>query len=563
MSSSGTKWEVTPTTTVAEAIMEILKLEGIPFLSAYPTTPLIDAAAKRNLRPVLCRQERVGVGIADGYARMTGGRPAGVFAMQWGPGVENAYAGIATTFADSVPVLMLPLGYRDDKQDSVRFHNGDRLRPVVKSFERLRSPDRLTETMKRAFSRMKNGRPGPVAVEIPMDLAEAPVGEKLKPYSPVTQALFGPDPAEVDRAADMLLAAQRPLIIAGQGVLYAEASAELQVLAELLDAPVGTTLEGKSAFDEMHPLSMGAGGLSMPTPLREMLGEADVALGVGTSFTRHPMVIPPPRRARLIQITVDEADINKDVNTECALLGDAKLALRALIAAVKDRLKGKPARSGTAQAIAARRDKWMEQWTPLLTSNSAPINHYRVVGELGKVLDPRRSVLTHDSGSPRDQILPFYRTSVPHGYIGWGKSHALGSGLGLIMGAKLARPDWDCVNVMGDAAFGMVGLDFETAVRNRIGITTIVLNNGTMAIETDALAVSHQRYGARDIGGHYADLARSMGGWSRRVENPAEIAQAIRDALAANARGEAALLEMITSPEMTPFSSRAGERPQH
>jgi acetolactate synthase I/II/III large subunit len=553
-----TGWDVTPTSTVADALMAILKLEGIGFLSCYPTTPLIDAAARRDLRPVLCRQERVGVGIADGYSRMTSGQPPGVFAMQWGPGVENAYAGIATAFADSSPVLLLPLGYGNDQQDMPRFHNIDRLRPVAKSVERLRSPERLSDVMRRAFAQLRSARPGPVVVEIPMDLASAPVGERLRPYQPVPATRSAGDPDAIERAAELLAGASRPVLLAGGGVLQAGASEALRELAEWLDAPVGTTLAGKSAFDEEDPRALGTGSLTATGPFRACLAEADVVLAVGTSLTRHFLSALPPSRAAVIHVSNDEADLHKDCAAACAILGDAKLVLQQLSTALQERLQGRRLERGTLAVVAERRRQWLAEWEPQLASHEVPISHYRVVDALGKVLDPRRSVLTHDSGSPRDQMLPFYRARAPRSYLGWGKSHALGTGLGLVMGAKLARPDWTCVNVMGDAAFGMVGLDFETAVRNAIPITTVVLNNGTMAIETEALADSHERFRSRDVGGRYADLARAMGGWARRVEDPREIEAALREACEVNAGGQPALVEFITSPAMTPFSHRPG-----
>jgi len=172
------------------------------------------------------------------------------------------------------------------------------------------------------------------------------------------------------------------------------------------------------------------------------------------------------------------------------------------------------------------RAAWLAEWTPTLGSAEVPINPYRVIAEFMRTVDPRDAIVTHDSGSPRDQLLPFYRAVPPRSYLGWGKSHALGTGLGLIIGAKLAAPDKLCVNFMGDAAFGMTGLDFETAVRCGIPILTVVLNNSAMAIEIPHLVVSHDKYGARDIGGRYADLGRAMGGWSERVERPEDIAGA-------------------------------------
>ena len=162
----------------------------------------------------------------------------------------------------------------------------------------------------------------------------------------------------------------------------------------------------------------------------------------------------------------------------------------------------------------AKREEWLARWQAKLHSNEHPINPYRVISEFMRVVDPAEAIVTHDSGSPREQLNPFYRATRPRGYLGWGKSHQLGTGLGLVIGAKVAAPDKFCVNFMGDAAFGMTGLDFETAARCGIPITTIVLNNSTMAIETHAMQLSHDRYRARDLGGNYANIATR----SRRLE---------------------------------------------
>jgi thiamine pyrophosphate-dependent acetolactate synthase large subunit-like protein len=192
---------------------------------------------------------------------------------------------------------------------------------------------------------------------------------------------------------------------------------------------------------------------------------------------------------------------------------------------------------------------------PILTSDETPITPYRVLWEFMQTVPSADAIVTHDSGSPRDQIVPFYVASRPRGYLGWGKSHALGTGLGLTTGAKLAAPDKVCVNFMGDAAFGMTGLDFETAIRNQIPIITVVLNNSTMAIEIDHLAISHEKYRTRDIGGSYAELAKAMGGWSERIEDPNEVSAAFTRARRVTEDGRPALLEFITSPE-TRFSNR-------
>ena len=203
-----------------------------------------------------------------------------------------------------------------------------------------------------------------------------------------------------------------------------------------------------------------------------------------------------------------------------------------------------------AAEIAGLRAAWLQEWNAKLTSDDVPINPYRVISEFMNAVDPAEAIVTHDSGSPRDQIMPFYRSAGPRSYLGWGKSHGLGTGLGLNLGAKLAAPEKFVVNFMGDAAFGMTGLDFETAVRSNLPILTVVLNNSTMAVETRHMAASHERYGTRDLGGNYADMARAMGGWAERVEDPAEVGPAIVRARRATEEGRAALLEFITGPEI-------------
>jgi acetolactate synthase-1/2/3 large subunit len=542
-----------------DVIIDVLQREGIRFLSCYPYTPLIDAAARASLVPVVCRQERVGVGIADGFSRVTNGRPPGVFAMQWGPGVENAYPGIATAFSDSVPVLLLPLGYDQDRADAPRVHSANRLAPVAKSVERIRRADDVAAVMRRAFSRLKNGRPGPVVVELPADVASERLSRSLG-YEPPSSVRPAGDPRAIEEAAALLVAAERPVVLAGQGVLYAEATEELVELAGLLDAGVATTLEGKSAFPEHHPLALGTASVTMSPVLRDILGTADVVLAVGASLTKYIGAVDLPERAALIHVTIDEGDLNQNVAAACPVFGDAKLVLADLIGEVRERQRGAAAERGRAEQIEAIRRPWLAAWQPLLTSNETPINPYRVVAELNEALSERDSIVTHDSGSPRDQLTPFYVSQRPRSYLGWGRSHALGAGLGLIIGAKLARPDAVCVHVMGDAAFGMVGLDFETAVRSQIPVLLVVLNNSTMALEKPLMRAAQERYRVADIGGHYARIAEAIGGWALRVEQPEEIGAGLAAAIAQTESGSAALLEIVTSPETMPFSCRKGAR---
>jgi acetolactate synthase-1/2/3 large subunit len=541
---------------VMGAIAEILRREGIELANCYPTTPLIEAMAAAGIRPILCRQERAGVDAAAGYARVTNGRTPGVFAMQFGPGAENAFAGVASAFSDSAPVLLLPLGHeRDRSQQHPLFSSRRTYASVTKFSEELLVPGEVAAVMRRAFNALKNGRPGPALVEIPSDVVTAEIDGPLS-YEPVRAVRAAGDPAAVDDAARVLVEAARPVIQAGQGALYAEASDELVELAVLLGAPVLSTLDGKSAFPEDHPLSLGAAGPAIPAHLRHFLLNCDVVLAVGCSLTRHPMYPSIPGATPIVHLTNDPSDLYKTYEDGVPLLGDAKLVLRQLIDAVSDRLGGQAAStSAVTNEISQHRVRWLEGWLPKLTSSEVPMTPYRVIHEFMQAIEPADAIVTHDSGSPRDQLSPFYRATRPRGYIGWGKSHQLGTGLGLAIGAKLAAPDKLCVNFMGDAAFGMTGLDFETSVRCQVPILTIVLNNSTMAIETQAMTLSHERYRTRDIGGNYAAIARELGGHGERIVDPNEIADAIVRARRLTEEGTSVLLEFITSSE-TAFSHR-------
>ena len=543
-----------------DAISEILKREGVECLSCFPTTPVIEAAAIAGIRPIICRQERVGVGIADGYSRVTNGEKMGVFAMQYGPGAENAYSGVATAYSDSVPLLLLPLGHPRERQGILpHFNSMTSYAGVTKYIEQINMPDRTAQVMRRAFAALRQGRSGPVMVEIPADVALEEVSEEAFYYQPSRAVAAQGDPQDIEAAAKALCAARYPVIHAGQGVLYAQATDELVELAELLKAPVMSTLLGKSAFPETHPLALGSGSGSMSRPVYHFVGRSDLIFGIGCSFTKHGMSMNLPAGRTLIQATNDARDINKDYNIDYPIVGDAKLVLRQMIEACREIVgNSRDGDETVASEIRSERDAWLVEWRPKLSNNEAPINPYRVIWDFMHTIPPEDAIITHDSGSPRDQIMPFYRSNGPRTYLGWGKSHGLGTGLGLVIGAKLAAPDKVCVNFMGDAAFGMTGLDFETAVRSNLPIITVVLNNSTMAVETRAMEDSHRLYNSRDLGGNYADMGRAMGGYAERIEDPSEVSAAFQRARrVTEEEGRAVLLEFITSAETETSHRRA------
>ena len=494
----------------AAAIARILKQEGVENLSCFPSNPIIEAAAAEGIRPIICRQERAGVNIADGFSRVSNGRRIGVFAMQYGPGAENAYGGVAQAFADSVPILLLPAGYPRDRADtSPNFGAALNYRGVTKWAGQVNRAARIPELMRRAFSHLRTGRPGPVLLEVPGDVSAEEVDAAALDIRPVTTVRSAGDPHDVAEAARALISAKRPVIHAGQGVLYAEAWDDLRELAELLQAPVMTTLTGKSAFPEDHPLSLGTGSNTTTGMVHHFLQNADLVFGIGCSFTQTTFGVTIPPGKVMVHSTNDPADVNKDYRIDIAVVGDAKLVLRQVIDEVKQQAgAGVPREDPTpAREIAAVKAEWLQGWMPRLTSDDAPINPYRVVWDLMHTLDRRNSIVTHDSGSPRDQTIPFFEALAPRSYLGWGKSTQLGYGLGLSIGAKLAAPEKTVVNIMGDAAFGMAGLDIETAARCELPILTILLNNSVMGGYGARMPVATARYGASHLSGNSATVA--------------------------------------------------------
>ena len=535
---------------VVDVIAHCLKEEGTEILFAYPVNYLIESAAKLDIRTIIVRQERIGLHMADAISRLSSGEKIGVFCMQSGPGSENAFGGVAQAFGDSAPIVVLPGGYpRPINQVQPNFNSAQSYASVTKSSEQLTTPEMTADAMRRAFAAVRNGRPRPALVEIPADISSAEVEEF--DYKPVKRLRYGPDPADVQRAADMLAAAERPVLYAGQGVHYAKAWDALKELAELLEAPVTTTLNGKSAFPETHPLSLGSANRSHTRAVGEFLTNADVIFGIGCSFSFTNFGVRMPAGKTIIHATLDPADINKDVASQHALIGDADLTLRALIEAVSERLGGQPRgrRAGVAAKIAEINDKWEAEWAAKLNSDSAPLSPYRVIRDLYDTVDVANTIITHDAGSPRDQLSPFWKSITPLSYIGWGKTTQLGYGLGLAMGAKLACPDKLCINVWGDAAIGFTGMDFETAVRERIPILSVLFNNFSMAIEIPIMPVSQEKYGSTDISGNYAKMAEAFGGYGERIETADQIIPAIERGIQKTEEGVPALLEFITAKE--------------
>ena len=531
----------------ADLVAEILKREGTKFLSCYPRNALIEAGAKIGIRPILCRQERVGVGIADGYTRIKRGTVNGVFAAQAGPGIENAFPGVAQAFAENVPILVLPGGAGLGRQNQhPTFSAVDVFRPITKMAARAHSVQELPTLLRKAYHAMRTGKGGPALIEIPVEVWGQEFKGQLE-YEPVQPLRVAPDPIAVKQAAKILVEAKHPVLWAGQGILYAGASDVLIELAELLVAPVMTTNPGKSSFPENHPLALGASTRSRPRMLVQQMGLADVVCAIGSSLTKTPFGPGIPADKRVIHATNDAADINKDYRSEIGLVGDAVLVLEGLITEIRALTGGPDATKLNilTTQIATVKKKWKADWKSQFISDEAPINQYRIIGDLMSAVDPGDVIITHDSGSPREQLLPFWESISPGSYLGWGKSTQLGYGLGINIGAKLAAPDKLCINIMGDSAIGMTGMDLETAARYGIGILTIVFNNGVMAAERDVLIEADEKYGAMKVGGNYSVVAEGLGVASLRVEKPDDFLPALDEAKKITASGAPFLIECM------------------
>jgi acetolactate synthase I/II/III large subunit len=535
----------------SQAIAEILKREGVEQVFCFPFTPILDALAEAGIRPIVARQERVAENMADGFSRATFGKRIGVVTVQQNAGAENAFSGIAQAYTDSSPILFLP-GHpgRELVRTPPTFDSVPNYAATTKWADLIPSAGAIANRLRRAFTLLRSGRPGPVLLEVPVDVARETVPEPLD-YEPVRPARVGPDPLAIRDAARLLLRAERPMIWAGQGVLYAGASQQLTRVAEFLAAPVMTTLLGKSAFDERHALALGGGGLSATDLARDALRKCDSVFAVGASLTRTVFAPAIPPGKKIVHATVDPRDLNKDYVADVPLLGDAALFLESLLEELKSQhgQQGRAERAAVEAELREARERWRSRWASKLASDETPINPYRVIGEFMKIADRNQSIVTHDSGNPRDQLFPLYESTVPGGYIGWGHSTQLGFSLGCSMGAKLACPDKLVVNFMGDTAIGMVGMDIETAVREQIPILTLVLNNSAMGNYEKHIPVASARYRTKFTSGNYSDVARSLGAFSERIERPADVAASIRRGIAATRDGHPALLEFITREE--------------
>jgi acetolactate synthase-1/2/3 large subunit len=531
-------------------LARILKAEGVPWVSCYPTSPVNNALGEEGVPILMMGEERFAVAVADAFSRVTQGKQIGVCTVMAGlnaAGIQMAYGAIAQAWEDSSPVLVIAEGVGAGATRHTHFDMAGAFRSVTKWVGEIDRAELVPDYVRRAFTHLRSGRPGPVLLLIPRDLGEYDPDEH--PYTPVKGWRSGPDPDDVTAAVKALLDAKRPLLYVGEGVYYADATSELLQFAELAQVPVLTTLKAKGAFPEHHPLSVGVRG----SHAEHFLRTCDLLFGIGTSLfpNRFSHAIPDAEAKTIVQCNVDVLDLNRSYETRHAVVGDAKLTLKALIDELAKRTGGPRKNPALLEEIRGAREAFLAKFRPLLASDETPINPYRVLGDLMKVLDPKNSFVTADSGNTRDQTSTVYEAHIPRGHLGWGNVSTLGFSLAGAIGAKLAFPNRQVVNITGDAGVCYMMGNFEAVARYGLGITTVHINNG-----------GYSGYGPGFWGGGHdpytwkvsdhghacmSSMARAVGFHAEDVDKPSEVRPALERALDANAKGRPAYVEFIAS----------------
>jgi len=545
----------------------MLKAYEVEYVFGVPgdtSIPFYDAlhAARDSVRHVMTRDERGASYMADVYARLSG-RP-GVCEAPSGAGALYLVPGLAEANASSVPVIAftsdIPLE-AEGRNVLTELDQGQLFGAVTKWRHTLKRGERAGEVMRKAFRMATTGRPGAVQITLPEDVLEEPAHpESLYAESACrTYPAYrtGADPEAVEAAAQVLLQAQRPVIVAGGGVMISRAWDELTALAELLSAPVGTSINGQGSIDETHALSLGVVGGNGARPYaNEVLAAADLVLYVGCktdSVTTLNWSVPASDgQVRVIQIDVDPVEVGNAYPLSAGLAGDARTVRKQMTAAARGqmtRLDGAAGREPWTD-FAGLRAAWWAREAPKLAADTQPMKPQRVLQAIRSVL-PRDSVIVADAGTGTPFTSAYYASPagrhiiIPRGYGG------LGYALPGVVGAKLARPQAPVLGLVGDGSFGMSCGELETIARLNLPVVLLLFNNAQFGwIKTLQHLYRDRRYLSVDFSADtdYAGIARAFGLEGRRVETPDELEPALR---AAFASGRPTFLDVTTESEVT------------
>jgi acetolactate synthase-1/2/3 large subunit len=544
--------------TGAEAMVRMLEAHGVTHifgLCGDTTLPFYDAMARldHGITHFLTRDERHAAYMADGYARVTG-KP-GVCEGPSGGGATYILPGLIEANDSSIPILAITTDVSTTSRGRFPLTELDQvalMRPLTKWNASLDDASRLPAMVRAAFRAMTTGRPGSAHLSFPFDTQKAPVdpgeiwAEERHRTFPANRA--GADPEAIRAMADVLVSAKRAVAICGGGPVIAGAFDALAALGRMLDMPIATSVSGQGAIAETDPLATGVVGSNGGNPAtRAIVEEADVVLFIGCragSVTSERWRFPKPGTL-ILHIDSDPAVPGTNYETEVAIVADARLALEALVAELGTR-RSLPKQGGTARAAAAWAAK-LADFNSLAISTERPIRPERVIAALAKLLDDD-AVIVADPGTPCPYVSAHYRWRKPGRNFITNRAHgALGYALAASMGAHAGRPNVKTVNLMGDGSFGFACGEFETMVRHRMPITSIVFSNATYGwIKAGQNSGFGQRFYNVDFGRtDHAAVASAFGVKSWRVEDPEELEGALKAALA---YGGPSLVDVISQP---------------
>lgn len=547
----------------AEIIVEYAIKEGVPYilgLNGHSLLPLTDAIYSRQdcIKHLMVRHEHVATCLADGYFRATG-KPLVVY-LHMGPGLLNGLNGIATSFIDSSAMVVITGNTwqkhfgRNASQETSRYFDGDQcslVRPIVKRSWQVHRADMLPDILKKAFKTAVTGRPGPVHIDVPLSVQAEEVDVELpEPEKHKVCARIRPASDAVQKAAQLLVAAERPVIVCGSGARFSGASKALQELAELLSAPVGFAHRGKGAIPEDHPLSLGLFGAEARPYTNKVISEADVILAVGMRFTEPdtsswqpgaPFDIPP---SKLIHIDIDPDEIGRYYPTEVGIWADAKSAVEDILAAI--RAIGESPRSALNTArisqIESDRRAWLEALEEKRTSNDIPIRPERLMKELREAI-PRDGIVFVDTGKVKNWAYQQFDAYGPDTFyigIGW---TPMGHSPAAALGVKLANPDRPVVALVGDGSFQQVPWSLSTAVDYNIPVTIVIFNDYAFGAVRDIqladyegrlLCVDMKKDTGELFNPDFVAMSRAFGADAERVEDPKDLGPALRRAISSD-----------------------------
>ena len=528
------------TMTGAKALMMAMKKEGVKQVFGLPggaNLPMYDEFARCDIRHILVRHEQSGAHMADGFGRVS--RKPGVCFATSGPGATNILTGIATAQADSAPMIAVTGQVAVNMIGKDAFQESDIIgmaNPVVKYAFQPRTAGEIPESVKKGFFIAETGRPGPVLIDIPKDVQtnEAPMNFpdefKIQGYHPWAD----PDIVNVKKAIDMLLYAEKPIILAGGGAIISSAFAELQAVAETLMLPVVTTFKGKGAFPETHPLSLGPIGMHGHAEANKMMTESDCVLAIGTRFSDRSVGTFEAfeKRLKIIHMDVDPAEIGKNQSAQIAVVGDVKVNLRVMVKLLLQKAIQKTNETPWIKHVKETKAYWKEN----LKIHPGEMGAAKILRKLRELL-PKESIVTTEVGQHQMWASLFYDVIQPGTFFSSTGLGTMGWGFPAAVGAKVAKPDVPVVDIAGDGSFSMTENSLATAVLEDIPVIVFILNNSTLG-----MVAQWQRtfYDRRMIGvdqhscPNYVKLAESYGAQGIRVQSMDELDKAIKNALSSN-----------------------------